>query len=122
MTSLAAQLESIDRQLADAMASARAQGGVRLAADPEILAALQVLGRIQRRVDGALTEVADRIVEREQCERSARLSTQAGCRDAADLLRRVLFVDGHAARRYVSAAAGAHQDLDITSGEVLPAA
>lgn len=121
MTSLVHELESIDRQLADAMASPTARGGVRMVEDGELVDALQALGRIQRRLDGAITEVADRVVERDQRERAARLTTQVGCRDAADLLRRMLRVDGHAARRYVSAAAAVHRDLDLKSGELLAA-
>lgn len=121
MTSLAQNLESIDRQLTDAMASSTAQGGIRLIDDSELLEALQALGRIQRRLDGAITDATDRVVERDRCERAARLTTQAGCRDAAELLRRALLVDGHTARRYVTASASVHQDLDITSGGLLPA-
>lgn len=121
MTSLVQDLESIDRQFAEAMTSSTAHGGVRLIGDGELLDALQALGRIQRRLDGAIIEVSDRVVERDQCERAARLTTQAGCRDAAELLRRTLLVDGHTARRYVTASAGVHRNLDITSGELLPA-
>lgn len=86
MTSLVQELESIDRQFADAMTSSTARGGVRLIGDGELLDALQTLGRIQRRLDGAIIEATDRVVERDQCERAARLTTQAGCRDAAELL------------------------------------
>lgn len=121
MTSLAEELESIDRQLTDAMTSSASRGGVRLVDDGELLGALQALGRIQRRLDGAITEATDRVVERDQCERAARLTAQAGCRDAAELLRRTLLVDGHTARRYVTASAAVHRDLDITSGGLLPA-
>lgn len=121
MTSLVHELETIDRQLADAMTTTRAQGGVRQVPDGELVETLQILGRIQHRLDGAITEATDRVVERDQCERAARLTTQVGCRDAADLLRRVLYVDGHTARRYVTAATGVHQDLDITSGGLMPA-
>lgn len=122
MTSLVQELESIDRRLADAMSDSTARGGIRLAGDGELIGALQTLGRIQRRLDGALTEVTDRVIEHDQCERAARLTSQAGCRDVAELLRRTLLTDGHTARRYVTAASATHRDLDITSGELLPAA
>ncbi len=115
------ELESIGRRLADAMDSASAQGVIGLASDDELLGALQALGGIQRRLDGAITAATDRVIERDRCECAARLSTQNGCRDAADLLRRALRVDGQTARRYVSAAEGVHRDLDITSGGLLPA-
>ncbi|MGM7670327.1 DUF222 domain-containing protein [Microbacterium sp. A93] len=121
MTSLAAELENIDRQLADAMTGSTARGGVRLVGDGELVDIVQVLGRIQRRLDGAIVEATDRVVERDQCERDARLTTQLGCRDAAELLRRTLLIDGPAARRYVSAVVAVHRDLDITSGNLLPA-
>ncbi|MGM7666165.1 DUF222 domain-containing protein [Microbacterium sp. A93] len=121
MTSLAQELESVDRQLADAMTGSAARGGVRLVGDGELVDIVQALGRIQRRLDGAIVESTDRVVERDQCERDARLTTQLGCRDAAELLRRTLLIDGYAARRYVAAVAAVHRDLDITSGGLLPA-
>ncbi|MGM7697974.1 DUF222 domain-containing protein [Microbacterium sp. A84] len=121
MTSLATELENIDRQLADAMTGSTARGGVRLVNDGELLDVVQALGRIQRRLDGAIVESTDRVVERDQCERDARLTTQLGCRDAAELLRRTLLIDGPAARRYVAAVPAVHRDLDITSGGLLPA-
>jgi Domain of unknown function (DUF222) len=121
MTSLVQELEYIDRRLADAMSASAGRGGVRFVDDGELLGIVQALGRIQRRVDGAIVEATDRVVERDQCERDARLTTQLGCRDAAELLRRTLLVDGYAARRYVAAAAAMHRNLDITSGELLPA-
>ncbi|MGM7669161.1 DUF222 domain-containing protein [Microbacterium sp. A93] len=119
MTSLATELENIDRQLADAMTGSTARGGVRLVNDGELLDIVQALGSIQRRLDGAIVESTDRVVERDQCERDARLTTQLGCRDAAELLRRTLLIDGPAARRYVSAVAAVHRNLDITSGGLL---
>lgn len=120
MTSLAAQLESIDRHLAEVVA---ASGDARFETDVEVVAAVQALGSIQRRLDGAITAATDRVVERDRpLERAARLSSRLGCRDAVELLRRTLRVDGHTARRYVTAASAVHQDQDITSGELLPAA
>ena len=120
MTSLAQQLDSIDRHLADVLASS---DGARFDSDAEVVSAVQALGRIQRRLDGAITAATDRVVERDQpLERAARLSSRLGCRDAVELLRRALRVDGHTARRYVTAASAVHQETDITSGELLPAA
>lgn len=116
MTSLAQELENIDRQLSDAMTSAVAAR----ASDAELLDVVQALGRMQRRLDGAIVTATDQVVGRDQCERDARLSTRAGCRDAAELLRRSLLVDGHTARRYVTAAGAVHQEMDITSGALLP--
>ncbi|WP_206475945.1 HNH endonuclease signature motif containing protein [Microbacterium sp. KRD172] len=124
MTSLVQELESIDRLLADAMGSScagdGADGGVRFANDSELLDVVQVLGRVQRRLDGAIVAVTDQVVGRDQVERDARFSTRAGCRDAAELLRRTLLVDGPAARRYVTAAGAVRRETDITSGTLLP--
>ncbi|MGL3149980.1 DUF222 domain-containing protein [Microbacterium sp. A82] len=119
MTFLAEQLQQIDRHLADALAAGE---DVRLVTDGELVTALQTLGRIQRRIDGAIVSATDRVVQRDQGERVTRLSTRAGCRDAVELLRRALRVDGYAARRYVTAATAMHRDLSITSGELLPGA
>ncbi|WP_307360105.1 HNH endonuclease signature motif containing protein [Microbacterium murale] len=124
MASLVEELESIDRLLADAMGSSGAgggaDGGVRFANDTELLDVMQVLGRVQRRLDGAIVAVTDQVVERDHVERDARFSTRAGCRDAAEVLRRTLLVDGPAARRYVTAAGAVRREQDITSGALLP--
>ncbi|MGV2982956.1 hypothetical protein ACNPNP_04540, partial [Microbacterium sp. AGC85] len=101
MRSLADELEGVDRLLAEAMGSSAAGDGLRFAGDAELLDAIRVLGRVLRRVDGAVVAVTERIVDRDQCERDGRLSTRAGCRDAAEVLRRTLLVDGPTARRYV---------------------
>ncbi|MDQ0645189.1 HNH endonuclease signature motif containing protein [Microbacterium murale] len=124
MASVVEELESIDRLLADAVGSScaggGADGGVRFANDTELLDVMQVLGRVQRRLDGAIVAVTDQVVERDQVERDARFSTRAGCRDAAEVLRRTLLVDGPAARRYVAAAGAVRREQDITSGALLP--
>ncbi len=120
MTSLAQRLESIDRHLADVLA---ASGAARFESDAEVVSAVQALGKIQRRLDGAITAATDRVVQRDQpLERAARLSSRLGCRDAVEVLRRALRVDGHTARRFVTAASAVHRESDITSGELLPGA
>lgn len=118
MASLAQRLKSIDRHLADVLA---ASGDARFESDDEVVSAVLVLGRIQRRMDAAITDAADRVVERDRpVERAAKLSSRLGCRDAVELLRCALRVDGHTARRYVTAASAVHREQDITSGELLP--
>lgn len=119
MAFLAEQLEQVDRCLADVLA---AGGDVRSGTDGEIVQVLQMLGRIQRRIDGAVVAVTDRVLVRDQGERATRLSTRAGCRDAGELLRRALRVDGHTARRYVTAAGAVHREVSVTSGDLLPGA
>lgn len=116
MASLVEELEDIDRRLAEAMGSS----GVAHAHDGDLLDAIRALGSVLRRVDGAVVAVTERIVTRDQCDRDGRLSTRAGCRDAAEVLRRTLLVDGHVARRYVRAAGAVHREVDITSGGLLP--
>jgi len=120
MASLAQELGDVDRLLADAMDSSGAGGGLRFAGDAELLDAIRALGAVQRRLDGAIVAVTERITTRDQCERDGRLSTRAGCRDAADVLRRTLLVDGPASRRYVTAAQAVHREADITTGVLLP--
>ncbi|MCS3844396.1 hypothetical protein [Microbacterium sp. AK031] len=116
MGSLAQELEDVDRLLAEAMGSA----DIARADESVLLDVVRVLGSVQRRLDGAVVAVMERIVERDQCERDGRLSTRAGCRDAAELLRRTLLADGPASRRYVTAAGAMHREVDITSGAPLP--
>jgi len=116
MTFLAEQLEQIDRQFAAVLA---AGGDDEAVSDDELVTVLQVLGRVQRRVGGAITRATERVVERDQGERVERLSSRVGCRDAGELLRRALRVDGHTARRYVTAAGAVHRERDLTSGRLL---
>jgi len=116
MRSLVQELEGVDRLLAEAMGS----GDLRGRGDAELLDVIRVLGRVLRRVDGAVAAVTERIVGRDQCERDGRLSSRAGCRDAAEVLRRTLLVDGPTARRYVAAAGAVHRETDLTSGGMLP--
>lgn len=120
MASLVQQLESVDRHLADVLDAA---DGARSESDEDLVAATAVLGRLQRRLDGAIASVADRIAERDRpVERAARLSSRNGCRDAVELLRRALRVDGGTARRYAAAATAVHREVDVRSGVPLPSA
>lgn len=118
MTTLAEQLERIDRMLSDALSAEADQPSVSSA---DRVATLLALGRLQRRIDGAITTCADDIATTDaRLERSTRLTSRVGCRDVAELLRRTLRVDGHTARRYVAAAAGTHREMSMTTGEMLP--
>lgn len=120
MTSLVAQLESLDRQFADVLA---ASGDVRTSSDAEVMQAALILGRMQRRMDGAIVQIADEVTVRDEpVDRAARLSSRMGCRGAVDLMRRALRTDVPTARRYVSAASAVRRKVSITSGELLPAA
>lgn len=120
MTFLADDLDAMARALAGALASARDRGAVALADDDELVALLQVAGRLQRLVDGLIVETVDRVESRDQCERAARLTTQAGCRDTTELLQRTLLADRPSARRYLAAASAVHRDLDLSAGDLLP--
>lgn len=143
MTSIRAALQEVDRLLAEATTSGgpgpreEALGGasgsddasgldgagldqVRDATDGELIELLQLAGRLQRRLDGLITEVSAQVIDRDLRPRSERFTARVGCHDTAEVLRRTLLVDRHTAQRYLRAARGVRREQDITSGALLP--
>ncbi|MDO5663573.1 MAG: DUF222 domain-containing protein [Brachybacterium sp.] len=120
MDELTGTLRQVDDLLARAAARA-ATGEVLAAADAErMLMLLQLAGSVQRLLDGLVTEATAQVLAREGESRDERLTTRSGCRDAAEMLRRTLRVDGSTARRYVSAGRSTMRETDLTSGALLP--
>lgn len=127
MTSIRAALQEVDRLLAEATTSglegtstAVACDTPRDATDGELIELLQLAGRLQRRLDGLITEVSAQVIDRDLRPRSERFTARVGCHDTAEVLRRTLLVDRHTAQRYLRAARGVRREQDITSGALLP--
>lgn len=116
-----ASLEQLNALLEEVCASVEVERQFDGASAIELVQTLVLAGRAQRRLEGLIVEVTAQVLERDMRERDARVSTRAGCRDAAELLRRTLRVDGQTARRHVTAARGVHRDVELTSGAQLPA-
>lgn len=116
-----APLEQLNALLEEVCASAEVERQFDAAAAGELVDMLVLAGRVQRRLEAVIIEATAQVLERDTRERDARVSTRAGCRDAAELLRRTLRVDGQTARKYVAAARGVHRDVELTSGAQLPA-
>ena len=114
-------LQQLDGLLAGVCASAEISLQFDVLRNEEHVDVLQVAGRIQRRLDAVITTVAGQVKDRDMGLAAERVSPAAGCRDVTELLRRTLRVDTGTARRYVRAADAVHQDLDLSSGALLPA-
>ncbi|SJN22312.1 hypothetical protein FM104_03450 [Microbacterium esteraromaticum] len=69
---------------------------------------LERLGFVQRLLDGLVVEATAQVIERDGAPRDERLTMQSGCRDASELLRRMLRVDGPTARRPRELVVSAH--------------
>ena len=121
MTSTREILEQLDGLLAGVCASSEMSLQFDVLPNEELVEVLQVAGRIQRRLDAVITTVAGQVKDRDMGLAAERVSPAAGCRDVTELLRRTLRVDTGTARRYVRAADAVHQDLDLSSGALLPA-
>lgn len=115
MTSLPQTLASIARQLAEA----RAEEGAGRSA--ELIEVLGGVGQLQRMLDALTVDIVDEIETEDAARlRADRVTTRAGCRNTTELLQRSMLIDGPAARRYIAAAAAAHEDVGLASGERLP--
>ena len=84
-------------------------------------AALQAAGEAQRRLDAVVIETVAEIEARSLGLRDERLATRQGCRNANELLQRVLGVDARDAARAIRASAVVRRRTEVTSGAPLPA-
>ncbi|MFE6996688.1 DUF222 domain-containing protein [Microbacterium sp. NPDC057659] len=116
-----ASLEQLHTLLEEVCSSAEVERQFDVASASELIDTLVLAGRVQRRLDAVIVEATAQVLDRDLRERDARVSTRAGCRDAEELLRRTLRVDGQAARKHVSAAGGVHREVELTTGAQLPA-
>ncbi|NLP83600.1 HNH endonuclease, partial [Microbacterium sp. CFH 90308] len=89
MTSLADALDELGDALARVTAAAIAEGGLRGADDPEVLAALAAAGHIRRSAEGVMVEAVAVITDRDgSAAHGDRITTRHGCRNTRELVQR----------------------------------
>ncbi len=92
-----------------------------IARDDDILEALGLAGRLERRVEAVLIELAGEAAARSGSpDRDARLSSHAGCHDVSELLQRTTRVAPQTAAKWQRAARAVRGQVSPSSGEVLP--
>ncbi|MCK6067196.1 MULTISPECIES: hypothetical protein [Microbacterium] len=92
-----------------------------IARDDDILEALSLAGRLERRVEAVLVELAGEAAARSGSpDRDARLTSHAGCHDVSELLQRTTRVAPQTAAKWQRAARAVRGQVSPSSGEVLP--
>ncbi|WP_374460573.1 DUF222 domain-containing protein [Microbacterium sp.] len=82
---------------------------------------LRVAGEIQRRVEAVIVEAVASVDPRPAGSGEPAFCGRFGCRSMNELLQRVLRTDGASAARVVKAARLVRREVDLSSGERLPA-
>lgn len=115
MSSTAALLDRVVTDLGEAVRAVTGSPS----SDAERLDVLRVAGEAQRLLDAVIAET---IANTDSAAAGPDgFAARFGCRNLNELLQRVLRVDAHGAARVVKASAVVHREVDITSGEPLPA-
>lgn len=96
-------------------------GTVGALAAGEMMDLLRVAGEIQRRVEAVVVESVASIDPRPAGSGEPAFCGRFGCRSMNELLQRVLRTDGASAARVVKSAQLVRREVDLSSGEWLPA-
>ncbi|MFS2279820.1 DUF222 domain-containing protein [Microbacterium sp. OR21] len=121
MNSIAAVLGEVAEDLAALLGDVVGADAIPGLSDDQIMAALQAAGEVQRRLDAVVIETVAELEARSLGLRDERLTTREGCRNANELLQRVLGVDARDAARTIKVSAAVRRRTDVTSGAPLPA-
>lgn len=121
MNSIAAVLGEVAEDLAALLGDVVGADAIPALSDDQVMAALQAAGEAQRRLDAVVIETVAEIEARSLGLRDERLTTRQGCRNANELLQRVLGVDARDAARAIRASAVVRRRTEVTSGAPLPA-
>ena len=121
MNSIAAVLGEVAEGLAVLLGDVVGADAIPGLSDDQIMAALQAAGEVQRRLDAVVIETVAELEARSLGLRDERLTTREGCRNANELLQRVLGVDARDAARTIKVSAAVRRRTDVTSGAPLPA-
>ncbi|MFD7870193.1 DUF222 domain-containing protein [Microbacterium sp. NPDC059771] len=87
----------------------------------DMMELLRVAGEIQRRVEAVVVEAVANVDQRPAGSGEPAFCGRFGCRSMNELLQRVLRVDAATAARTLKAARLVRRELDLSSGEWLPA-
>ncbi|CAI7668350.1 unnamed protein product, partial [Penicillium discolor] len=96
-------------------------GAVRALDAGEMMDLLRLAGEIQRRVEAVIVETVASADPRPAGSGEPAFCGRFGCRSMNELLQRVLRTDGASAARVVKAARLVRREVDLSSGEWLPA-
>ncbi|RBO73343.1 hypothetical protein DSP71_05835, partial [Microbacterium sp. H6] len=87
----------------------------------EMMDLLRVVGEIQRRAEAVVVEAVASVDQRPDRSGEPAFCGRYGCRSMNELLQRVLRTDAAGAARLVKGARLVRRDVDLSSGEWLPA-
>ncbi|MEV7632220.1 DUF222 domain-containing protein [Microbacterium sp. NPDC089318] len=121
MNSIAAVLGEVTEDLAEVLGDTVRADAIPGLSDDQLMTALRAAGEVQRRLDAIVVETVAELEARSAGLRDERLTTRQGCRNANELLQRVLGVDARESARLIRASAAVRRHIDLTSGEPRPA-
>ena len=122
MESIAAALDKVGDDLAELVAAAFDDDGLRTSADDELMEVLTAASRLQRAAEALMSEAVAQVLERDdQRAHPDRLTTLNGCRNVGELLQRATRVSGHTANDVIATAKAVGRSVAISTGELLPA-
>lgn len=122
MNSITTALERVADDLAELVAEAFADDGLRARGDDEVMEALAAAGRLQRAAGAVMSEAAAHVLERDdQRAHPDRLTTLHGCRNVSELLQRATRISGRAAADVIATAKAVGRHVALSTGELLPA-
>lgn len=121
MEALVDTLRDLAGRVDAVIAEVLATDAVGTAEDDALLEALALTGRIERRTESVLVELAGEVAARSASpDRDARLTSRAGCHDVSELLQRTTRVAPQTATKWQRAARAVRGRIAPSSGEVLP--
>lgn len=118
---LAALLRGVDAAIEGASSQVFDAELVGVSGDHELLEALALASRLQRRIDGLMTELVGEADARStRSPNAAGIAASVGCRNLHDLLRLVTLASPQAIAATVKVARKTRRPLGLASGELLP--
>lgn len=96
-------------------------GDIAVLSPADTMTLLRVAGEVQRRVEAVVVEAVAGVDPRPAGSGEPAFCGRFGCRSMSELLQRVLRVDAAGAARVVKAARLVRREVDLSSGEWLPA-
>ena len=119
MQELLATLDTLDEGLAALVGEAAES--LWSGTDDEIVALLQVVARIGRRVDALSVEAVGEVGERSRnLVRDERMTSRFGCRSTGELVQRATLCDARAAAKLERASRATYRERALTTGQPLP--
>ena len=123
MKSLVDTLRELVAHVGEVVDGVHREGLVAAASDADQAVALELLGRLGRRVDAVTIEVVSEVTARsESVVREERLTSRLGCRSVSELVQRTTRLGPQTVGRIERAARAVRRGRSVFSGELEPAA